>query len=152
MPRHQIEPRFRDLSHQEAIEILKRNHVGRVAFSFHDSVDIRPIHYAYHDGWIFGRTSESDKLVTLRHNQWVAFEVDEVEGPLDWVSVIARGSLYRTYPDGSEIEIKLHKRAVSKLRTLNRHLFTKKDPTPFRTEVFAIHIDSLSGRSCSTEE
>jgi nitroimidazol reductase NimA-like FMN-containing flavoprotein (pyridoxamine 5'-phosphate oxidase superfamily) len=151
MPSRQTEPQFRELSRDESAEVLTRNHVGRIAFSFHDSVDIRPIHYAYDGEWIFGRTSVSDKLVTLQHNQWVAFEVDEIEGPLDWVSVIARGSLYRTFPDGSEVEVSLHERAVSKLRKLNHRVFTKKDPTPFRTEVFGIHIDSLSGRSSSTE-
>jgi nitroimidazol reductase NimA-like FMN-containing flavoprotein (pyridoxamine 5'-phosphate oxidase superfamily) len=45
----------------EIRELLTRNHVGRLAFSFHDRVDIRPIHYIYHDNWLYGRTSQSDK-------------------------------------------------------------------------------------------
>jgi nitroimidazol reductase NimA-like FMN-containing flavoprotein (pyridoxamine 5'-phosphate oxidase superfamily) len=151
MPRRQTEPQFRELSREESAEVLTRNHVGRIAYSFHDSVDIRPIHYACDGDWIFGRTSVSDKLVTLRHNQWVAFEVDEVKGPLDWVSVIAHGSLYRTFPDGSDVEVRLHERALAQLRKRNPRVLTAKDSTPFRTEVFGIHVDSLSGRSSSTE-
>jgi nitroimidazol reductase NimA-like FMN-containing flavoprotein (pyridoxamine 5'-phosphate oxidase superfamily) len=69
-------PTIRELTDEEMHALLARNHVGRVAFSFHDRVDIRPIHYIFSDNWLFGRTEPSDKLVTLRHNQWVAFEVD----------------------------------------------------------------------------
>jgi len=146
------EPQFRELSKDESIEVLTRNNVGRLAFSFHDAVDIRPINYVYDNGWIFGRTSESEKLTTIRHNQWVAFEVDEITAPLNWVSVIARGSLYRTDPGGSVQDVTFHNRAVAAIRRLEPRAFTPEDPTQFRTEVFAIHIDSLTGRSSSTEE
>lgn len=146
-----VEPHFRDLSQDETIAVLKRNQVGRLAYSFHDLVDIRPIHYVYDDNWLFGRTSPGDKLITLTHNQWMVFEVDEIEGPLDWVSVIARGSFYKTDPGGSDSQVKFHERAISRIRKLNPVAFTDRDPTKFRTEVFAISIDSLSGRSCSTK-
>lgn len=151
MPRKQsVSPRFREMTQRQSKAMLSANHVGRIAYAFHDSVDIRPIHYVYGDGWIFGRTSPGDKLITVRHNQWVAFEVDEVAGPFDWSSVIAHGSLYPTYEEGSESDRALRKRAVTALRKLMPTAFTSADPVAFRTEVFAIYIDSLSGRSSST--
>src|SRR6266498_5822548 len=58
---------IRELTEDEIQALLTRNHVGRIAFSFHDRVDIRPIHYVYRDNWLYGRTQPSDKLVTLRH-------------------------------------------------------------------------------------
>jgi nitroimidazol reductase NimA-like FMN-containing flavoprotein (pyridoxamine 5'-phosphate oxidase superfamily) len=152
MARNQSFQTFRELTPEECIEILSRNHLGRIAFSFHDAVDIRPINYTYDKGWIFGRTSPSDKLETLRHNQWVAFEVDEITGPFDWVSVIARGSFYTTGPEGSMEDMNFHERAMMQIRRGNPLAFTDEDPTGFRTEVFAIHVDLLTGRSCSTEE
>ena len=93
-----VTPIFRELSGKEMETLISRNHVGRIAFSFHDTVDIRPIHYSAARGWLFGRTSPGDKLVTLRHNQWVAFEVDEITGPFDWESVVIRGTFYRLKP------------------------------------------------------
>src|SRR6185503_6863167 len=150
MPAQSVEPHFRDLTTDEMVAVLNRHEVGRLAYSFHDSVDIRPIHYVYDEKWLFGRTSPGDKLITLKHNQWIVFEVDEIEGPLDWVSVIARGSFYETHPEGSDAQVKFYKRAVSRIKKLNPKAFTKNDPTKFRTEVFAISIDSLSGRACST--
>ena len=143
-------PIFRDLTDREIEALLSRNHVGRIAFSFHDLVDIRPIHYVYHDGWLYGRTSRSDKLVTLRHNQWVAFEIDEVKGMFDWMSVVVHGTFYRLDSEGVDHDHSLYERAVRSLRELTPEMLTDRDPLPFRTEVFAVHIDSRTGRSSST--
>jgi nitroimidazol reductase NimA-like FMN-containing flavoprotein (pyridoxamine 5'-phosphate oxidase superfamily) len=38
---------IRELTDDEIHALLSRNHVGRLAFSHHDRVDIRPIHYVY---------------------------------------------------------------------------------------------------------
>ena len=145
-----VSPIFRDLIDREIEALLSRNHVGRIAFSFHYSVDIRPIHYVYHDGWLYGRTSHSDKLVTLRHNQWVAFEIDEVSGMFDWMSVVVHGTFYRLDSEGVDHDHSLYERAVRSLRELTPETLTDRDPLPFRTEVFAVHIDSRTGRSSST--
>lgn len=145
-------PEFRELSNPESMALLERNSVGRIAFSFRDSVDVRPIHYVLDDGWLFGRTSAGDKLITLRHNQWVAFEVDEISGPLDWQSVVVRGSFYVLKREGSTHDVRLYDRAFDAIRRLSPDAFTNRDPLAFRTEVFGVSIDSISGRSCSTRE
>jgi nitroimidazol reductase NimA-like FMN-containing flavoprotein (pyridoxamine 5'-phosphate oxidase superfamily) len=146
-----VAPVFRELSGKEMQTLVSRNHVGRVAFSFHDAVDIRPIHYSATRGWLFGRTSPGDKLVTLRHNQWVAFEVDEIAGPFDWQSVGIRGTFYRLKPEGSEIDINLYKRGLRYVKKLAPKALTRGDPVPFRTEIFGIAIDTMTGRASSTE-
>ena len=146
-----VMPNFRELSGNEMEALVGRNHVGRIAFSFHDSVDIRPIHYAAARGWLFGRTSPGDKLVTLRHNQWVAFEVDEIAGAFDWQSVVLRGTFYRLTPEGSEFDIKLYRRGLRYVRKLAPDALTRNDPVPFRTELFGIAIDTMTGRASSTK-
>jgi nitroimidazol reductase NimA-like FMN-containing flavoprotein (pyridoxamine 5'-phosphate oxidase superfamily) len=144
-------PAFKDLSKREMSSLLRRNYVGRIAFSFHDLVDIRPIHFVLDGEWLFGRTSPSDKLITLRHNQWVAFEVDEIAGPLDWKSVVARGTFYKLDAEGSKHDIALHRRALATIRKNSPDALTEKDKVGFRTELFGIYIDAISGRSCSTK-
>jgi nitroimidazol reductase NimA-like FMN-containing flavoprotein (pyridoxamine 5'-phosphate oxidase superfamily) len=144
-------PAFRELSPKEMDALLNRNHVGRIAFSFRDAVDIRPIHYVAARGWLFGRTSPGDKLVTLRHNQWVAFEVDEIAGPFDWQSVVIRGTFYRLSTEGTEIDRKLYRRALRYVRKLAPEALAKNDPAPFRTELFGIALDSMTGRASSTK-
>src|SRR5215475_4416524 len=92
-------PFFAELSREDAIALLDRNHVARLAYSFHDRVDIEPIGYVYRDGWIYARTSPGTKLDTAQHHPWVALEVDEVRGPLDWRSVVVRGKVYFLEPE-----------------------------------------------------
>lgn len=148
--RRQVGPDFRDLSREESEALLGRNHVGRIAFSFHDSVDIRPIHYVFDQKWIFGRTSPGDKLVTLRHNQWIAFEVDEVQGALDWKSVVVRGTFYQLRNEGSVHDVRLYDAGINAIRSFAPDSLTARDPLGFRTEVFGISVDSATGRSCSS--
>ncbi|HEX6965247.1 MAG TPA: pyridoxamine 5'-phosphate oxidase family protein [Gemmatimonadaceae bacterium] len=134
-------PHFRALDESEIWAILARNHVGRIAYTFHDRVDIVPVHYLYSDGWIYGRTSPGEKIVTLAHHRWVAFEVDEVEGPYDWRSVIVRGGLYLLLPDDPHWE-----HALQLIRRAAPDALTEHDPTPFRTVLFRIAVQESSGR------
>lgn len=142
---------IRELTADEMHALLLRNHVGRIAFSFHDRVDIRPIHYGYSDGWLYGRTSPGEKLETLQHNQWVAFEVDEVRGPFDWQSVVAHGSFYRLTEDATPHQHELREEALKLLRSFAPDTLRATDPVPFRTELFAIAIDHLTGRAASSD-
>lgn len=145
-------PVVRDLSQEEMEALVARNHVGRIAFSFHDWVDIRPIHYALEGRWLFGRTSPGDKLTTLRHNQWVAFEVDEISGPFDWKSVVVRGTFYVIESEGSTHDMELYERGLGAVRSLTPAALTDRDPVPFRTELFGIAVDSMTGKTCSTKK
>jgi nitroimidazol reductase NimA-like FMN-containing flavoprotein (pyridoxamine 5'-phosphate oxidase superfamily) len=142
--------RIRELTIEESQSLLARNHVGRIAYSFHDRVDIRPIHYVYSDNWIFGRTSQTDKLHVLRHNQWVAFEVDEVQGPFDWMSVVAHGSFYRLTDENMPQNAELREEALKHIRAFAPTALRDSDPVPERTELFAIALDKLTGRAAST--
>ena len=141
---------IRELTDDEMRALLSRNHVGRLAFSHHDRVDIRPIHYVYADNWLYGRTSPSEKIVTLRQNQWVAFEVDEVRGPFDWQSVVAHGSFYCLGDDAAPQYLELRDEALRLLRSFAPETLRRTDPVPFRTELFAIAMDRLTGRAAST--
>ena len=143
-------PTFRSLSHAECDALLARNHVGRIAFVLRDRVDIQPIHYAYEAGWLFGRTSEGGKLMTLAHNHWLAFEVDEVRGVFDWQSVVVHGTFHRIDPDGPPAERGAAARAVHLLREIVPETYTAGDPAAFRTVLFRISIGEVTGRAASS--
>ena len=140
-------PRIRALTAAECERLLARNAVGRIAFSFHDRVDIQPIHYVYEAGWIYGRTSEGAKLATLAHNQWMAFEVDEAEGVFDWRSVVVHGTLYFLDEDGPPSTIATREKAVALLKRLVPDLGTPFDPVAHRSLVFGIHVTTYTGRA-----
>ena len=143
-------PAFRALSPAECNELLARHNVGRMAFSFHDRVDIQPIHYVFADGALYCRTSPGGKLTTLAHNRWVAFEVDEIEDVFNWQSVVVHGTFEELENSGVPERISLYKRAVDLMKTVVPHTFEEGDPVEFRTVLFRIVVREVSGRASSS--
>lgn len=124
---------------------LASQHIGRIAFSQHDRVDIEPISYTFHRDWIFGRTSVGTKLSSLAHRPWCAFEVDEVAGPFDWTSVVVKGSFHLLDPESGSSDV--YARALSSVRTLVPDAFSCDDPAPHRSILFGIYVSEITGRS-----
>src|SRR5215218_9884922 len=120
-------PAFRELSRDECDALLSRNVVGRIAYTFHDHVGIAPIGYVYWGDRLYLRTEPGSKLETMAHNPWVAFEVDEVEGPFDWRSVVVRGTVARLKRDGSTYDDQTYEHALTLLRGAIPQTFTKHD-------------------------
>jgi hypothetical protein len=140
-------PVIRALDRAACEEFLARCHVGRVAFTTHQRVDIEPLHYAFLDGWIYGRTSPGSKLDVVAHRHWVVFEVDEVAGVFDWRSVVVHGAWFNRH-DAPPAEHAAWERGLDALRQLVPDALMPNDPVPFRTEVFRIHLDEVTGREC----
>jgi nitroimidazol reductase NimA-like FMN-containing flavoprotein (pyridoxamine 5'-phosphate oxidase superfamily) len=140
------QPVFRDLDAAETRALLARNHVARIAYSFHNQVDIEPISYVYADGAIYMRTAPGSKLVTLAHAPWVAFEVDEVRGPFDWQSVVVHGTVYLVPSTGSPSVQEHYRHAVQRLQEAMPDAFGDDDPAPDRHIVIKLHIDTCTGR------
>lgn len=139
-------PLFKTLSHEECESVLLRNNVGRIAFAFHDRVDIQPIHYVYERGWLYGRTSEGDKIATLQHNQWVAFEIDETRDTFDWCSVVIHGSFWRIHPWGSPHAEEVWAKAAELVSKIVPGALTEHDPVAFRQILFRIAVSDVRGR------
>ena len=144
-------PRFFELDQHQCATILARQHLGRLAFSLKDRVDIEPINYVHDDGWLYGRTGPGTKLEVVTHNRWVAFEVDEVDAPFDWRSVVAKGGFYLLRKEGSKEEIETYDKGVRLLRRLVPETLTPNDPFPDRAIVFRIHVDEITGRAATTK-
>jgi uncharacterized protein len=137
---------FRELSTDEIQHLLHRNHVGRLAFSLHDRVDIQPIHYVYDRGWLYGRMSVGHKSETLAHNQWVAFEVDEVIDTFEWRSVVLHGSFWILHPRGSQQALDLWAKAAELVSGVVPGSLTETDPVAFRQTLFRIAVNDARGR------
>ncbi len=142
-------PVFRALTRRMCETILARNTVGRVAFSLRDRVDIEPLNYVLIDGWLYGRTSRGSKLAVVAHNRWVAFEVDEIDGPFDWRSVVVHGAWYSRRPDTPPIERPGWDAGLAALTKLVPGTLGRGDPVPFRTILFRIDLAEVTGRAAS---
>ncbi len=142
-------PTIHILDRSECEALLARNHVGRIAYTFRDRVDIEPIHYVFDGGRIYGRTQPGTKVAVLAHHPWVAFEVDEVDALFEWRSVVVHGRVVFPDPDGSTIEQAQYAQGVAVFRTLVPAAFTDTDPSPWRDYVFVLHVNDITGRAAS---
>lgn len=137
---------FRELPRAEIEEMLLRNKVGRLAFSFHDRVDVQPIHYIYERGWLYGRTSEGNKIASLTQNQWVALEIDEVNDVFDWRSIVIHGSFWILHPRGSPRAEEVWVKAAELVSKIVPGALTEYDPVGFRQTLFRIAVSDVRGR------
>jgi nitroimidazol reductase NimA-like FMN-containing flavoprotein (pyridoxamine 5'-phosphate oxidase superfamily) len=142
-------PRIRDLRGKDLAFVLERNHVGRIAFMGDGRIELVPIHYVYVDGALVGRTAVGTKYLSWLTRDQVVFEVDESDGVFDWRSVVVRGSVTFLRARGTEAERAAYSRAVQALRSLVPDALTERDPTPYRSVVFAITPLSMTGRIAS---
>ena len=140
-------PRIRELDRESCERILARNRVGRLAYARHNRVDIEPLHYVYHDGWIYGRTSHGAKLQATGGEWWpVAFEVDEVEDVFQWRSVVVHGGFYVVDEYGPDWEAASWRQGLELLRQIIPETFAEGDPVPHRRVVFRIALQEVTGR------
>ena len=143
-------PRITEMHPDACHALLQLHHVGRMAYSFHDRVDIVPIHYVYSDGWLFARTSHGRKVDVLAHAPWVAFEVDEIDDVFDWRSVVVHGTAHAMDRDGSPLDAEHWARGMELLREVVPETGTDDDPVPYRTLVFGIYVHTVTGRVSTT--
>ena len=141
-----IVPALGVLGRAQCEAVLHRNVVGRLGFTLHDRVNITPVHFAYQEGWIYGRTQPCGKLLPILRNRRVAFEVDEHQDLFDWNSVVVHGPLYLIEPETSQTEETTYAIALRLLRRILPSTFSDTDPVPFRNQLFRIQVSEISGR------
>jgi uncharacterized protein len=139
-------PEFLIMTAADATRVLRRNHVGRLAYRNVRSVDIQPVGYVAAGQWLFMRSAYGSKLEAITHHPFVAFEVDEIDGPFDWRSVVVHGTIYLLPAKGAPIEQNEFRRAAAALRRAMPGAFTPDDPVPERQTVYGLHIDRVDGR------
>jgi nitroimidazol reductase NimA-like FMN-containing flavoprotein (pyridoxamine 5'-phosphate oxidase superfamily) len=145
-------PSIRELNREECERILARNRVGRLAYTRQNRVDIEPLHYVYHDGWIYGRTSHGAKIEATGNEWWpVAFEVDEVEDVFQWRSVVVHGGFYVMDEHGPDWEAASWRRGVELLRQIVPETLAEGDPVPHRRVVFRVALQEVTGREATPD-
>lgn len=135
-----------EMDADDARALIQRNHVGRLAYTLHDRVDIEPISYVCDGEWIFMRTSEGRKAKILRHHPWVAFQVDEIKSRVNWESVVVHGRVQSLPEEGSAPERELRARAIAALRAIDPAAAGPADAFPHRDQLLRLHVDEVTGR------
>jgi hypothetical protein len=143
-------PAFTELTRTECETLLNKYHVARLAYTFHDRVDVEPIGYVFSRGGLVFRTAPGSKFETLRHHPWVALEVDEVQDLFNWRSVVVHGTMYTLTDVGNGAEAASYHAAVKALRKVMPDALKPGDPTPFRSVVIRMECEQIVGRACNS--
>lgn len=128
---------------------LERASFGRLGISDDDQPYVVPVYFAYEAGYVYILSTEGHKIASMRRNPKVSFEIDDIQGETQWISVIALGR----YEELPEVQFRVERARARKLLEhrprwwqpafAERELKTATeliDPIFFR-----IHIDSISG-------
>lgn len=128
---------YRELSPEQAWELLDAEPYGRLAVVVSDVVDIFPVNFVVHDRKLWFRTAQGSKLASLVINHQVAFEVDRhrvlADQSQDVASVVVHGRA-RQIEDGPEYEM---------AEQLELHPWLQS----FKPFFVVIEPDTVSGRS-----
>jgi nitroimidazol reductase NimA-like FMN-containing flavoprotein (pyridoxamine 5'-phosphate oxidase superfamily) len=143
---------MRALDRHEAESLLAKHHTGHMAFAFHDRITIQLVNYVYADGWLYSRLEPGATMTTLLHQQWVAFQVDEVEDVYDWRAVTVHGSVQFLDNDRSSPAWRDFNHAAELIRRQVPSVLTAHDPLPERVQLYRIHVDELIGRASESTE
>lgn len=80
-----------NLSTDEIEAMLKRHRVGRLACSANDRPYVVPINYVYDRNHVYAYSTVGRKIEVMREQPLVCFEVDEIDQPSAWRSIVAEG-------------------------------------------------------------
>jgi len=140
-----------ELTNKECSEALTGLGLGRLACSLDDQPYIVPMHFAYHERYLYSFATRGQKIDWMRTNPRVCVEADEIINHYDWTSVIVLGR-YEELLDTSEWRLErelahelLQHQAMwwepASVGTVHHAAVNGLMPIFYR-----IHIDQMTGR------
>ncbi|CAM3003957.1 pyridoxamine 5'-phosphate oxidase family protein [Prescottella defluvii] len=78
------------VTEQDALDLLATERLGRLVLVTDDRPDVYPVNYVVHDGKIYFRTAEGDKLTELTLKPLTTFQVDHADATSAW-SIVVHG-------------------------------------------------------------
>ena len=79
------------LSADEVETMLRRHHIGRLGCTVNDRPYVVPINYSYDGHGIYACSTVGRKIEIMREQPLVCLEIDEIDGPSQWRSVLVAG-------------------------------------------------------------
>ncbi len=133
--------------------IIASQRIGRLACVDGNKPYIVPVTYAYDGKYIYGQSNEGRKLLILKKNPNVCFEIDIIFNMRNWQSVIVKGKF-----EALEGEHEAHAREIlfnsvytlMTSSTVHKHehatTATIDDSNRVKVVMYRIKIESITGR------
>lgn len=88
------------LSDEQIENVLQSEIIGRIGCYAKGKVYIVPVNYVYHNSSIYAHSTEGMKIHMIRQHRQVCFEVDQIESPNNWRSVVLWGEFEELFQPG----------------------------------------------------
>jgi len=79
------------MTKEQILNVLQSQVIGRIGCCVGDEMYIVPVTYALHNDYIYAHSKEGLKILMMRKNPHVCFQVDSIENMTNWRSVILWG-------------------------------------------------------------
>lgn len=145
-----------EMSDAECRQVLHRERVGRLACARNNHPYVVPIYFVFDGNYIYGFTTVGQKVEWMRSNEFVCFEIDQIENDREWVSIVVFGR-YEELPDTPECQ----RARIQAHRVLQTHAMwwepaymsqEHRDQPHSLTPVFyRIHIEKMTGHRATSE-
>ena len=144
-----------ELNHTECADVLRRNHLGRLACCRYDQPYIVPIHFAFDEPQrcVYAFSKIGQKIEWMRENPKVCLEIEEIDDKNHWTTVIAMGR----YEEISQLEdgADARRRAEFLFEQRQEWWLPAGGRLPSREHgtvlVYAIQLDRVSGRRAARD-
>ncbi|NVB85001.1 MAG: pyridoxamine 5'-phosphate oxidase family protein [Kofleriaceae bacterium] len=90
---------IRELQTAEIDRLLRSEIIGRLGFHARGRTDVVPITYVFDGKSIIGHTGLGHKVMMMRENPSVCFEVDHIDRTGGWESVLVHGEFQELHDD-----------------------------------------------------
>lgn len=131
---------------EEMIRVLESQRLGHLGCSAGDDIYVVPISYAYEDGALYSHSPEGQKIRMMRGNPNVCVQVERVEGPFAWQSVIAWGTYEELRGEAAAFGMRLLVRALGDGTTRTSPLQEDFASILSRAVIYRIVIRRMTGR------
>jgi nitroimidazol reductase NimA-like FMN-containing flavoprotein (pyridoxamine 5'-phosphate oxidase superfamily) len=139
-----------ELTSEQIDQVLRAETLGRIGCVADDWPYVVPVTYAYDGEHVYVHSAEGMKLRAMRARPAVCFEVEQVRGPRDWRTVIARGYFEPLWRDVDEYAMKLLASRFASTRPSDSthidHVQTRSGAPVSRPFLYRIRLLERSGR------
>jgi len=141
-----------ELSPDQIESLLSSEVIGRIGCSANGITYVVPVTYAYDGKYIYAHSKEGMKIQMMRQNPLVCFEVDRMENPANWQSVILWGKFFELKGDDQKLGLQ---KLIHRLGTFTRSETSipahnpegsQNDEGPYKAIIFRIEVKEKSGR------
>ena len=124
--------------------VLHRACFGHLAFAWERHADVRPIRYAYRNGWVYFRADRGLRTA-IAASPWLVLSVTELQDPNRVSSVIARGGCHAAEKTGSGLGDAAALHGIMELRDRAPASPRRAPRVQRSSRVFRLHVDEVRG-------